>query len=140
MRKHIKKTRLLLSSLSIALLLSGCGSIGKGVAEAILEKSETEDTRVCQVWGKPFNGVASYLANKQQNTKILFVHGVGDHVPGYTTHFLEKLAKELNLNERSAEQKNIQLNTPLLPNQNLGNLRVTHLLNEQNGQELTFYE
>ncbi len=135
-----KKTRWLLSSLSIAVLLSGCSSIGKGVAEAILEKSEKEDTRVCQVWGKPFMGIDSYLAKKQQNTKVLFVHGVGDHLPGYTTHFLEKLAKELNLNARSEEQKNIELHTPLLPNQNLGVLRVTRLLNEQSGKELTFYE
>jgi len=35
-------------------LLSGCASIGKGAAEAVLEKSENEDTRQCQVWG---NGV-----------------------------------------------------------------------------------
>jgi len=140
MNKGTLKTRWLLSSLSIAVLLSGCGSIGKGVAEAILEKSESEDTRVCQVWGKPFTGIDGYLAKKQENTKVLFVHGVGDHEPGYTTHFLEKLAKELNLNVRSAEQKNIQLHTPLLPNQNLGVLRVTRLLNEQTGKELTFYE
>lgn len=71
---------------------------------------------------------------------MLFVHGVGDHKPGYSTEFLEKLATDLNLNARSAEQKNIELSAPLLPNQNLGNLRVSHLLNEQNGQELTFYE
>ncbi len=37
-------------------------------------------------------------------------------------------------------QKNIELGTPLIPGRDLGNLRVTHLLNEQNGQELTFYE
>ena len=70
----------------------------------------------------------------------MFVHGVGDHIPGYTTEFLEKLATELNLNARSEDQKNIELNSALFPGRNLGNLRVTHLLNEQNGQELTFYE
>jgi hypothetical protein len=134
------KTGWLLSSLSIAMLLSGCASIGKGAAEAVLEKSENEDTRQCQVWGKPFVGIEADLANKQGKTKALFVHGVGDHIPGYTTEFLEKLGKELNLNVRSEGQKNIELNTPLLPGKNLGNLRVTHLLNEQNGQELTFYE
>jgi hypothetical protein len=138
------KTGLLLSSLSIALLLAGCSSlgegIGKGFGEALLEKTENEDNRQCQVWGKPFKGIESYLANKQEKTKILFVHGVGNHVPGYTTQFLEKLARELDLNERSAQQKNIELHTPTLPNRNLGNLRVTHLLNEKAGKELTFYE
>jgi len=58
-------------------------------------------------------------------------------MPGYTTEFLEKLAKELNLNSRSDVQKNIELNAPIFPGKNLGNLRATHLLNEQNGRELT---
>jgi len=134
------KTGWLLSSLSIAMLLSGCASLGKGAMEAFLEKSESEDTRLCHVWGNSFAGIDANLVKKQEKTKVLFVHGVGDHIPGYTAQFLEKLAKELNLNVRSAEQKNIELTTPLLPDKNLGNLRITHLLNEQNGQELTFYE
>ncbi|UOA10675.1 hypothetical protein KKZ03_03425 [Methylobacter sp. S3L5C] len=121
-------------------MLSGCASLGKGAAEAVLEKSENEDSRQCQVWGQAFTGITADLAKKQGKTKVLFVHGVGDHTPGYTTQFLEKLAKELNLNVRSEGQKNIDLNTPLFPDKDLGNLRVTHLLNEQNGQELTFYE
>lgn len=130
----------LLSSVAISVLLSGCAGIGKGVAEALLEKSENEDTRLCQVWGKSFTGVESGLIKKQGKTKVLFVHGVGDHVPGYTTQFLEKLAKELNLNMRSEGQKNIALSAPLVPGKELGNLRVTHLFNEQNGKDLIFYE
>ena len=138
--KFTVKTGWLLSSLSIAVLLSGCASIGKGAAEAVLEKSEKEDNRQCQVWGKSFSGIDANLSRKNGKTKVLFVHGVGDRTPGYTTQFLEKLAKELGLNARSEEQKNIELNTPVFPDKNLGNLRVTHLLNEQNGKELTFYE
>ena len=130
----------LLSSLAMAMLLSGCASIGKGAAEAVLEKSESEDTRQCQVWGEPFAGIKADLDKNKGRTKVLFVHGVGDRYPGYTTEFLEKLAKELNLDARSEGQKNIQLTTPLFPDRSLGNLRVTHLLNEQSGKELTFYE
>ncbi|QPK65442.1 hypothetical protein IVG45_00725 [Methylomonas sp. LL1] len=122
------------------MLLSGCTGIGKGIAEAILEKSETEDTRQCQVWGQPFTGLEPGLVKKQGKTKVLFVHGVGDHIPGYTTQFLEKLAKDLNLNARSEGQKNIKLSAPLVPDTELGNLRVTHLLNEETGKDLTFYE
>ena len=134
------KTVWLLSSLATAILLYGCASIGKGAAEAVLEKSENEDTRQCQVWGKPFAGIKADLDKKKGKTKVLFVHGVGDHYPGYTTQFLEKLAKELGLDARSEGQKNVQLSTPLFPDKNLGNLRVTHLLNEKSGKELTFYE
>jgi hypothetical protein len=140
MNKRTIKTTKLLSSLSIALLLSGCTSFGKGVIEAVLEKSESEDTRQCQVWGQSYKGITANMDNKQGTTKVLFVHGVGDHVPGYTTQFLEKLAQQLHLNARSAGQKNIELTAPLLSDTPLGNLRITHLLNEQNGQELTFYE
>jgi hypothetical protein len=139
MTKRIK-TKWLLSSLSVALLLSGCSSIGKGAMEAFLEKSEQEDIRQCKVWGQPFKGIADDLSRKNSKTKVLFVHGVSEHTPGYTTQFLEKLAKELNLNEQSTVQKNIELSTPLMPDKNLGNLRITHLLNEQTGQDLTFYE
>ena len=135
-----QKTGWLLSSLVISMLLSGCASIGKGAAEAVLEKSEREDTRQCQVWGEPFAGIKADLDKNKGRTKVLFVHGVGDRYPGYTTEFLEKLAKELNLDARSEGQKNIQLTTPLFPDKNLGNLRVTHLLNEKSGKELTFYE
>ena len=80
--KFAVKTGWLLSSLSIAMLLSGCASIGKGAAEAVLEKSEKEDTRQCQVWGEPFTGIAADLAKKNGKTKVLFVHGVGDHIRG----------------------------------------------------------
>lgn len=134
------KTLRLVSALSIAMTFSGCASIGKGIAEAVLEKAETEDTRLCQVWGKAITGLESGLNNPQGKTKVLFVHGVGDHIPGYTTQFLEKLAKELNLNARSEGQKNISLSAPLVPGKELGNLRVTHLFNDEMGRDLTFYE
>lgn len=134
------KKRWIFLFLPIAAFLSGCASISKGVTEAILEKTESEDNRVCQVWGTPFSGIEGGLNKKQGKTKVMFVHGVGDHIPGYTTEFLEKLAKQLGLNIRSANQKNIELAAPLVPGKKLGNLRVTHLLNEENSKELIFYE
>jgi hypothetical protein len=130
----------LCSFLSIVIFLSGCSSIGKGVAEALLEKTESEDTRMCQIWGSPFPGISASLNKSQGKTKVLMVHGVGDHLPGYTTQFLEKLAKQLHLTARSQIDKNIELNAPLFPDKNIGSLRVTYLLNEQTGKELTFYE
>ncbi len=135
------KTGRFLVSITVIMLLSSCSSLGKGVAEAVLEKSEAEDTRKCQVWGNAFNGVDATLSKKPGHTKILFVHGVGDHIPGYTTQFLEKLAKELNLDVRMAEQKNIKLASPIMQsNKDQGNLRVTYLRNEDNSKDLTFYE
>jgi hypothetical protein len=136
----IFKRGCLSTALTAALLVSGCSSIGKGITEALLEKTESEDTRLCQIWGSPFPGIESSLKKSKGKTKVLMVHGVGDHVPGYTTQFLEKLAKQLNLNVRSDIDKNIALNAPLFPGKDIGNLRVTRLLNEESGKELIFYE
>ena len=88
----------------------------------------------------PFEGIKPGLIKKQGETKVAMVHGVGDHVEGYSTEFLNKLAKELNLNSRSGDSKNITLVAPLFPDKTLGNLRVTQLLNEDTGEKLTFYE
>jgi hypothetical protein len=120
--------------------LSGCTSISKGVTQALLEKAESEDTRICNVRGKPFAGIEPGLIKEQGETKVLMVHGVGDHIPGHSAQFVEKLAKKLNLNSRSGDPKNITLTAPLFPDQTLGNLRVARLLNEDTNQKLTFYE
>ncbi|MDV6343924.1 hypothetical protein [Nitrosomonas sp. Is37] len=110
------------------------------MTQALLEKAESEDTRICKVEGKPFTGIKPGLVKEQGETKIMMVHGVGDHIPGYSTQFLENLARELKLNSRSGHSKNITLVTPLFPDQSVGNLRITHLLNEDTGEKLTFYE
>ncbi len=104
-----------LSSLMAVIALSGCVSISKGVTLALLEKSEEPDTRKCEGWGKPFEGIEPRLAKERGKTKILMVHGVADHIPGYTTQFQGKLAKELGLNARSAKSKNIKLESVLFP-------------------------
>jgi len=124
----------------LPVVLSGCASFGKGVAEAVLEKSDAVDTRVCQVRGKPFEGIAPGLAKPHSKTKVLMVHGVGDRLPGYSTEFLEKLATELKLTAKSSSFKDIQLMSFSDPEIKLGNLRVTRLQNENSSKELWFYE
>ena len=134
---------LLLPPLLIGLV--GCTSIGKGAMQALLEKTEEEDTRLCEVRGKAFEGIGASLIRTHEKakgkTKVLMTHGVGDHLPGYSTEFLEKLAKELELNATSASYINIKLSAPLVQgNKNLGNLRVSHLFNEDKSRELIYYE
>lgn len=120
--------------------LSGCASLGKGMAEAFLEKQQSADTRRCEIWGKPFNGIAPFLDNKTGKMKVLMVHGVGNHLPGYATQFSEKLAKELDLPVMSKQYKNITLTHRLDNSKNLGNLRITRLLSKDRSRELMFYE
>lgn len=127
-----------LSSLTIS--LSGCASLGKGMVEAFMEQQEAVDTRVCEIWGKPFDGLAPYLNNRRGKMKVLMVHGVGDHLPGYSTQFAEKLAKELDLPVMSTQRKNISLTSRIDSSKNLGNLGVVRLLSKDRTKELLFYE
>ncbi|WP_031438776.1 hypothetical protein [Methylobacter tundripaludum] len=120
--------------------LSGCASLGKGMAEAFLEKQQSADTRLCEIWGKSFKGLSPFLNNKQGKMKVLMVHGVGDHLPGYSTQFVEKLAKELDLPVMSTQYKNITLTSRLDTSKNLGNLRINRLLSKDRSKELLFYE
>ena len=126
--------------LIVSTQLSGCSSLGKGMVEAFLEKQQSADTRLCEIWGKSFKGISPFLDNKQGKMKVLMVHGVGDHLPGYSRQFLEKLATQLDLPVMSKEYKNITLTTRLDANKNLGNLRVTRLLSKDRNKELLFYE
>ena len=120
--------------------LSSCSSLGKGMAEAFLEKQQSVDTRLCEIWGESFKGISPFLDNKQGRMKVLMVHGVGDHLPGYSTQFLEKLATELDLPVMSKEYKNLTLTTRLDTGRNLGNLRITRLLSKDRSKEMLFYE
>jgi len=136
----MKKNRTLLIISITSFLITGCASFGKGITEAILEKQESEDTRICEVWGEQFNGLEPYLDNNNGIMKVLMVHGVGDHKPGYATEFFEKLAKELNLSVTSKAYKDISLSDPKNTDKALGNLRINRYLNKQRTQELMFYE
>ncbi len=121
-------------------LVSGCTSFGRGVAEAFLDKEEERDERICQVWGKSFKGLDPWLNNTNGQAKVLMVHGVGNHLPGYSTQLLEKLGVELGLNVVTRHYKDIALTDPLDSTKKLGRLRVNRLLNQGRSRELLFYE
>lgn len=126
--------------LLLSVFLSGCGSISKGITEAIIEKQNTDDTRNCEVRGEQFYGLKKQLEHPDRKMKILMVHGVGHHLPGYSTQFMEKLAKQLDLPVMAKNPKNIQLTDPKQPNNTLGHLRINRFLNTNRDQELLFYE
>ncbi|MGR8932006.1 MAG: hypothetical protein ACU836_15350 [Gammaproteobacteria bacterium] len=136
----MKKITNVLLVLLISLWLNGCASIGKGVAEAFLEKQDAEDTRVCEITGDKFIGLKPQLEVPDRKMKVLMVHGVGNHLPGYSTEFLEKLAKELDLTVKAKAYKNIALADPKDPEKELGNLRIERYLDKSKTQELLFYE
>jgi len=121
-------------------LLSGCASFGEGLATGILASSKKEDTRACQIWSKGFEGIDVSLNKTKGKTKVLMVHGVGHHIPGYSTMLHENLAKELGLSVIDMPPKELTLSHPGKPLENLGNLRLIRLLSKDRDKELLFYE
>ena len=126
--------------LSMSLVISGCASLGEGMATAFLKKQEAQDLRQCKISGKSFSGMQSSFEQPGDTEKVLMVHGVGTHVAGYSTEFQEKLSTELGLKLKSSRYKEIKLTHPEYPGVDLGELRVRRLMNEDHSREMLFYE
>ncbi len=146
--------KLLLPALAATFFLAGCESFGRGAAEAVLQASNKpgEDTRLCDVEGRPFGGIEPYLAKQKSlppfgegvgqrpEVKVLYVHGIGTHEPGHGTALMTNLANALSLNVRSPRPKRIVLAAPQFPNKTLGELRITRLTDEHRQQDMLFFE
>lgn len=123
----------------IIFLLGGCESFGKGVAQAFLEKEEAKDNRKCEIVGDSIIGIDGYLT--QNNTvKVMMIHGVGTHTPGYSTRIRENLAKALNLTVWSNKSKQITLVNPDDEKTDIGTLVITRMQNEDLSKTMLFYE
>lgn len=133
--------------LMICLTLSGCSGIAKGVTEAVLEKSAEQDNRKCYIRGRSFPGLKSYLRQQETATgpegkalKVLMVHGIGSHRPGYSVPLAENLARNLELPKVQERYKEVDLANPKFPDAELGTLRVSRYLSESDAQQMLFYE
>ena len=102
--------------------------------------SRSDDDLLCQIEGKPFQGIFPLIKDSANTTKVLMVHGVAKHEPGYSTQLLQGLANKMRLNQISEITKNITLTDPLDATKKLGNLRIRQLSNEDKGHKLVFYE
>ena len=108
------------------LFLSSCASISKGIAESIFEREDNKkDTRACDVNGPAFRGLESFMDNQgkfstsadnRPTTKVLMIHGIGHHLPGYSTRFSTHLTRRLNLNVTEEIVKEINLTDPAFGN------------------------
>ena len=139
--------------LPLLLVLAGCESFAKGVTSAILEsREEGEDTRLCSADGLPFPGIEPYLQRQDSlapigagnpdrpQVKILYVHGIGTHLPGHGTRLMLNLASSLGLSIRSPRPKRIVLQSSLMPDTELGELNMFRFTDENRRRDLVFYE
>ncbi len=138
-----------LSLILTAMLLSGCAGIAKGVTQAILERSEEEDTRACHIEGPASTGLELLMQAQEKERaaghstrtlKLLMVHGIGKHLPGYSARLTEHLMRELKLDLREENYKEIILREPEIWDDSLGNLRISRYMNKARTRELLFYE
>jgi hypothetical protein len=108
---------------SVFLLLAfvgGCSSFGEGFGRALMQKQEQEDTRACFIRGPAFDGIEQLIDKAEEpgpksggDLKVLMVHGIGTHLPGYSTRLAENLARELDLNVVDREPKTVSLRLPI---------------------------
>jgi hypothetical protein len=140
--------------LHLAWLLAGCASFGEGVTRALLGPSNetAEDTRLCEVSGPAFSGVLPLLEHqagwpplgeagpKRPILKVIMVHGVGTHVPGYSARLSANLATALGLGVIAPEPKGFPIEGVAFPGETLGELNVTRHTNEARDREMLFYE
>ena len=138
----------------ITFICTGCASISRGITEGVLGSSsgDKEDVRECSIRGSRFQGLQSYLRpqktfttsdgtiDKNSTLKVLMVHGIGEHLQGYSTRIAEHLSQALDLNVAEARFKEITITTPQFPNENLGKVRVHRYTNKQETKEMLFYE
>ena len=129
--------------LLFALLPTGCASISKGVAEAVLEQ-KTDDLRQCSIQGAAFDGLRQSLEQQSQAdgvTKVLMVHGIGPHLPGYANRFRDGITLALGLDITAADRKTITLANPALDKSGKpATLTVTRHSDTAQKRTLLFYE
>jgi len=146
----------MLAALLAAVALGGCESFGRGVATAVLAGDDgmTEDDRRCFVEGLPFDGLAPLLAQQadygpldparhdpnRPQLKVLYVHGIGTHLPGHGAPLARGLAEALGLSVRSARHKVIPLIARDDATQPLGELRIVRTTDDARLRDMLFYE
>ncbi|MEZ4599398.1 MAG: hypothetical protein R2940_06380 [Syntrophotaleaceae bacterium] len=131
----------------VAAALSGCSGVAKGVTQAILESKQTSpaDSRQCHVRGRPFAGLATFLDEDQEkeappDLKVLMVHGMGSHYPGYAARMAENLAQALSLDRVQEHHKELPLSSPFHPDKRIGNLRACRFFDSAGTRNMIFYE
>jgi hypothetical protein len=148
------RTKSSLALLAVAWLLAGCAAFGEGVARGVLTQSQApgEDTRLCEVSGPAFSGILPLLERQdgypplgqagpeRPILKVIMVHGVGTHVPGYSARLSANLAQALGLTVVAPEAKAFPIEAAPFPGETLGTLTVSRHTNVARDREMLFYE
>lgn len=121
-----------------ALLLASCASMEKDLVKDVID-SDKKPLERCEIEGFSYSGADTYL-QKPKVLKVLMIHGVGIHHPGYSRRLQENLANNIGLDVVSRVPKNISLLDPKDHKTPIGNLQITYWQNDDGKMKLLFYE
>ncbi len=122
----------------LLLLTVSCANFERRLADDLVKSGQIKLNR-CEVEGFNYSGIDSYLT-KGKLLKVLMIHGIGTHHPGYSRLIQQNLADSLGLNVISRQPKNISLLDPSDNHAPIGNLRITFWQNHDRSKNMLFYE
>ena len=134
--------------------MQGCASIAEGVTRGLSAEDGEKPPRPCDVTGPAFQGISEGLRRLELSgsavvgatadfprLKVMMVHGIGTHAPGYSARLQRNLTQALGLTRREELIKELGLRAPeFFGDEPLGHLRVFRYMNEAGTQEMLFYE
>lgn len=87
----------------LLLLTVSCANFERRLADDLVKSGQIKLNR-CEVEGFDYSGIDSYLT-KGKLLKVLMIHGIGTHHPGYSRLIQQNLADSLGLNVISRQPK-----------------------------------
>lgn len=137
-------------------LLGGCAAFGEGVGRAVMSHmgdGPAEDTRACEIEGPAFPGtlgalgrqagqppIGSVPGDQRAALKVMMVHGIGTHEPGYSGTLSANLSRALGLDVTAPQTKSIEIQSPTFPGEVLGTLTARRFTDAERVREMIFYE
>lgn len=127
-----------LRSLIILVIIAccGCASFGRGFAEGLRRPTSPGE---CRIYSAGFEGLESGFINHTGPLKVLNIHGIGEHMPGYSVMFANEFADRMDLYNYAPGYKEITLSSSVMPDTNIGTLRVYKRYSDD-GREMLYYE
>jgi hypothetical protein len=142
--------------LALLTLLGGCASFGEGLSRGVLssfQASSDADNSACEVSGAAFEGIEGALqaqdgqgvigetpSAKRSVVKVMMVHGIGSHHPGYSGRTTANLTAALGLDVHAPQVKSINIPSTSDPATSLGTLTLQRFSDNALERELLVYE
>ena len=131
------------------LFITSCASVTEGLVRGLTDDEIAEDTRKCWIEGREFQGIKDIWESESQGTvsakapskpiKILKIHGIGSHKPGYSARLRENIVNRLNFTIMDENTRRLSLVHPEYAD-DLGVLTVDRYIQPETQREIIYYE